>query len=259
MITMKNLFTLLLVNVLLIASVDASAQGRTPRYYRPSHRHDNAIHGFGVSFGYVHSAYRMSDWATEEVDKISGLDGFNIAVTKDFTLIDRALYIQTGLGYTYQNDSKNTEKSGVRIIGDRDEHFLSVPLKLKYTLPKYRDFEFFATAGPSLVGGLASQLKYRAKVGDANAAYSYNYFSGKVKTNDKMSAEIVEWMSGQLPDAKYRRVDMQLGCSAGVRFLNFIEAEIGYDWGLVNKFKGQTDHDLRLRRQQFYLSVGLRF
>ena len=133
------------------------------------------------------------------MDKISGLDGFNIAVTKDFTLIDRALYIQTGLGYTYQNDSKNTEKSGVRIIGD------------------------------------------------ANAAYSYNYFSGKVKTNDKMSAEIVEWMSGQLPDAKYRRVDMQLGCSAGVRFLNFIEAEIGYD------------HDLRLRRQQFYLSVGLRF
>lgn len=256
---MKKIFALLLVSALMIASVDASAQGKIRKYHRSSDRYDNVLDGFGFSFGYLHSAYRQSDWATEDIDKISGLDGFNIAVTKDFTLIGRTLYIQTGLGYTFQNDSKNNEKFGVKLIGDWDEHFLNIPLKLKYTLPVYRDLEFFATAGPSFVGGLASQLKYRARIGDVNAAYSYNYYSGKIKTNDKMSSDIVEWVSEQLPETRYRRADMQFGCSAGVRFLDFLEAEIGYDWGFVNKYKGQTNDDLKLRRQQFYLTLGLRF
>ena len=47
--------------------------------------------------------------------------------------------------------------------------------------------------------------------------------------------------------------------SVGIRFLEIMEAQIGYDWGLVNKYKGETLDDLRMRRQQLYISVGLRF
>ena len=52
---------------------------------------------------------------------------------------------------------------------------------------------------------------------------------------------------------------MQLGASAGVRFMEVFEAQIGYDWGVVNKYKGETLDDLKMRRQQFYISLGIRF
>ena len=66
-------------------------------------------------------------------------------------------------------------------------------------------------------------------------------------------------IESQFPETRYRRADVQLGASAGVRFFEILEAQIGYDWGLVNKYKGETLDDLKMRRQQFYISVGLRF
>jgi hypothetical protein len=256
---MKRIFTILLAAVLLTASFEAAAQRDQRWGHRHGHGYETMSRGLGVSFGYVHSAYRLADWATDNVDKVDELDGFNIGLTKDFYLVGPALALQIGLVYTYQNDSKNTENFGVRIIGDWDEHFLSIPVKLKYSLPVARDLELFIMGGPSFVGGLASKLSYRAKVGDYTAAYSYNYFSKKVKTNGKMTGEMTDWISDQLPESKYRRLDVQLGGSVGVRFLDVLEAQIGYDWGLVNKYKMETADDLRLRRQQFYISVGLRF
>jgi hypothetical protein len=117
--------------------------------------------------------------------------------------------------------------------------------------------------GPSLVAGLSSSMKYRARVDvlgeSVNAAISYNFFNGKVRTNDGMPDFLQKAIEQQFPEARYRRSDVQLGLSAGVRLFEVLEAQIGYDWGLVNKFRGETIDDLKMRRQQFYISVGVRF
>lgn len=258
---MKRFFTIILAFALAFATIDASAQ-RDMRHHRSrfDKEFNNAARGLGVTFGYVHSAYRVADWATDDVSKADGLDGFNVGLTKDVELIDRALFIQTGLIYTYQNDSRNNEFGGVRLIGDWNEHFLSIPLKLKYAVPLNDRLEVFVTGGPSLVTGLASKMKYRAKLGDGtNFAVRYDFFSGKSKATGDMLGEMGDWIESQYPETKYRRFDVQVGGSVGVRFLEIMEAQIGYDWGLVNKFKGETTDDLRMRRQQLYISVGLRF
>lgn len=253
---MKKVITLIAAFVLLAGGTGAFAQSRSSSF-RNVH---TVAEGLGVTFGYVHSAYRISDWATDEVKTTDGLDGFNLGITKDFPVVDRALFLQTGLLYTYQNDSKNMFEQNQRVIGDWDEHYLSIPVKVKYEVPVIENLNVFVTAGPTIVAGLASSLTYRARINDSdNAAISYNFYNGKVRTNDKMPDFISSIIEGQFPDARYRRADVQLGASAGVRFMEVFEAQIGYDWGVVNKYKGETLDDLKMRRQQFYISLGIRF
>ena len=244
------------------AATSVSAKGG----FRHGHKHMGQYDlytitdGMGVSFSYVHSAYRISDWATDEVRKSDGLDGFNIGVTKDFPIYENMLFLQPGVVYTYLNDSRNMAVLGGRVVGDWNEHYLSIPLKLKYEVPVMDRLCVFATAGPTLVGGVSSSMKYRARINDSvNAALSYNVYSGKVRTNDAMSEALKADISSQLPAARYRRADLQLGLSAGVRFSEFLEGQIGYDWGIGNRYKDETLDDLKMRRQQFYITVGVRF
>ncbi len=251
---MKKLLASIISVAMIVNVFDASAQG----YRRPGHHRDmyTAADGLGITFGYVHSAYRLSDWATDDVETSDGLDGFNIGLTKDFALVDRALFLQSGLVYTYQNDSKNTKVGTAKLIGDWNEHFLSIPIKIKYEVPVIENLCIFVMGGPTLVGGLASNMKYRAKIGEENMAISYNCFSGKIRSNNDLLENLV---GDQFHETRYRRADVQLGASAGVRLFDILEAQIGYDWGLVNKYKGETDDDFKMHRQQFYISVGLRF
>ncbi len=250
---MKRFLTSLIAVVMLFSFTDASAQGRRPRPHRDIH---TVSDGLGVSFGYVHSAYRLNDWATDDVETSDGLDGFNLGLTKDFRIIDRTLFIQTGLVYTYQNDDLNEKIAGQTVYGDWNEHFISIPLKVKYEIPVLHNLSVFVMGGPTFVGGLASQMKYRATIANENVAVSYNTFSGKVRSNSEALKAIV---GDRFPQMRYRSADVQLGFSAGVRFMDILEAQIGYDWGLVNKYKGENFTDLKLHRQQFYIGVGLRF
>ncbi len=260
---MKKLATTLIAIVMLVCVADAAPRNNRP--YRPHHRPDihSITNGLGVSFGYVHSAYRLSDWATDKVRTDAGLNGFNIGVTKDFTLIYRTLYLQTGLVYTYQNQSKNKLSDNefingkVRIIGDRDEHYMSLPVKVKFEFPIVDDrMRVFVMAGPTLDQGLSAKMKYRASINGENSAVSYNYYNAKVRSNDQDLSDMVDTT---FPSSRYRSFDVQLGASAGVKFLNMFEAQIGYDWGLINKYKDDTLDDLRMKRQQFYISLGIRF
>ncbi len=248
---MKRFLTTVMALVMLACISDAFAQGRGHR-----HNHYSGADGLGVSFGYVHSAYRLSDWATDDVNTSDGLDGFNIGLTKDVALLDEALYLQSGLVYTYQNDNRNEKMGALRVIGDWNEHFFSIPLKIKYEVPLMHELSVFVMGGPSIVAGLASRIKYRAQMADENVAIEYNCFSGKIKTNSDLFETVV---GNQFHETRYRRADVQLGASAGVRLFDLLEAQIGYDWGLVNKYKGETVDDFIMRRQQFYISVGLRF
>ena len=50
-----------------------------------------------------------------------------------------------------------------------------------------------------------------------------------------------------------------LGASVGAQFFDIIEARIGYDWGLVNRYMKEVADIYSLRRGQFTLSVGIRF
>ena len=262
---MKIRYAIALAALMLVASAAASAQGHMHRpNMRPQHP---AVKGFGLEFGYVHSSYRTRDWETEESTRSGGLDGFVLGVTKDFMLVPRTLYFQTGLNYLYQNDhrkddSRNRPALVTRMVGDRTEHYLDIPVKLKYTYPLTYNIGLAADVGPTMLFGLSSKMDYKAKTSLGTASVSYNYYNAKTKVSDGVETiDFGSWMAanGMLPEGKLRRFDVMLGASLGADFFEILEVRIGYDWGLVNRYRGDVSDDLKMKRGQFTLSAGVRF
>lgn len=243
---------------------DAQMDRRRPVHSRPS-----GAEGLGVTFGYVNSSYRTTDWATDEVEKTPALNGFAVSMTKDFALIRSALYIQSGLGYTYQTRSRDMSAEslagvfGTKIISDRKEHFLSVPVRLKYTLPLLGRIGISVDAGPVLLVGLSSKMNFRTRFNDeTSGTLSYNVYGAKFKSSGVAEGiDFESWAKDNagLPYGKVRRFDVLLGASIGADFFSLLEVRAGYDWGLVNKYKGDIAADKKMYRGQFTLSVGLRF
>ena len=253
---MKRVLVVLMA-LMLLASADMWAQRR----HRPPVRrhHTMSADGIGLDFSYVHSWYRTTDWASDERVVSEGLDGFRIGLNKDFTLVPHALYFQTGLDYTYLNDAKDKSVASLKIIGDRTEHALSIPLRLKYLVPVSDKIKVGVDAGPSLVCGLSSKLKYRTRLNENSTAfYIYDYHSGKTKV-ESMPPAVQEWADAQQPGTSLRRLYVQMGAAVAAEFLDVLEAKVGCDFGLVNNYKGQLSDAYKMRQGQFYLAVGLRF
>ena len=163
---MKLRFLTIIVALCAFASLGADAQSMRPG--RPGHAHGgaDAFRGIGLTFGYVNSNYRTLDLATDDATTSGLLHGFTLGLTKDFSLLPHALYFQTGLNYIYQNDPRNenykiplTDMS-VRLVGDREEHHLGIPLRLKYDLHLLDRVGLTFDAGPTLLMGLSSKYQY---------------------------------------------------------------------------------------------------
>lgn len=252
---MKKILIFLAAALMFAAAADA--QGR---YHGPHHGHYvSSAEGLGLHFGYVHSFYRISDKFTEDVDSSEGKNGFHVGMTKDFTLIPYALYVQGGLDYVYQMATPDVTKIGsIKLLAKSQEHRLNIPIKLKYEYPITPMISAFAQVGPTFSFGLASNLKYRARTDNGNAYVSYNYYSGKMKTGGD-SGFMEGIVESQSPDAKYRRFDTYLGGAVGAKFFEVLEASIGYDWGVVNQYRGALGDEYKMRRQQLYVTLAVRF
>lgn len=262
--------------LMLMASFDAAARvkrvrpSRTPaRPHMPVPRGVSFANGFGLTFGYAHSSYRTTDWATDEVETSDGLHGFMAGINKDFRIIPRVLYFQTGLSYIYQNDERNETVSlpgldaGLRVIGDRTEHHIGMPLKLKCAFPVSHNIGLDIHVGPTLLMGLSSNMKYRTRLADGeSSAVTYNIYNGKMGTeNMKGDWNMSDWMveSGMLPEGRLQRFDVMMGAAVGVDFFDLLEVHVGYDWGLLNRYKKDKADDLKMHRNQLTLSVSIRF
>ena len=264
---MKLRFLTIIAALLALASLDAAAQSMRPTRPGRTHSGVDAFRGIGLTFGYVNSNYRTKELATDQPKTSDLLHGFTLGLSKDFSLLPHALYFQTGLNYIYQNDDRNenynnplTGKS-VRFVGDREEHYLGIPLRLKYDLHLVDEVGLTFDAGPTLLMGLSSKYKYKAKFEDGVASVDYNLYKGKSEASGASSSVLEEWMenSGMYPEGRLGRFDVMLGASVGAHFFHILEVRIGYDWGLVNRYRKEVADMYSMHRGQFTLSAGIRF
>lgn len=137
---MKRCVFAALAALMLFSAVEMAARTDRGRQMGPR---ESRAEGIGITFGYVNSSYKSTDWATDEVERAPALNGFTASLTKDFTLARSVLYLQTGLGYVYQTRTRNSEAEFLgglvrtKVIMDRTEHFMTLPVRLKYTLPLF--------------------------------------------------------------------------------------------------------------------------
>jgi hypothetical protein len=266
---MKIKLMTILAAILVMASFEAGAQRHDMRPSRPHADHSGEFFkGIGLTFGYVNSNYRTVDLATDEPTTTPLLHGFTAGITKDFTLLRHALYFQTGLNYIYQDDSRNeTIKMpgtdlALRLVGDREEHHLGIPLRLKYDLHLLDRVGLTFDAGPTLLMGLSSKYQYKTKLGDNVLGVDYNLYNGKLNsTGDASGFDLEGWMeqSGMYPEGRLGRFDVMLGASVGAHFFHVLEVRVGYDWGLINRYRKDIADLYSMRRGQFTLSAGIRF
>ena len=268
---MKLRFLTIIAALMVIAPLDADAQREHIRPSRPSiGERYGFFRGIGLTFGYVNSQYYTLDKATDDKTSSDLLNGFTIGLTKDFTLLPHALYFQTGLNYIYQNDSRNenykiplTDMS-LRIVGDREEHHLGIPLRLKYDIHVVDNIGLTFDAGPTLLMGLSSKYQYKTRLSEGVVtSVDYNLYNGKVKSNGNDSGDfnLEKWMndSGMYPKGRLGRFDVMLGASVGAHFFHILEVRLGYDYGLLNRYRKEVADMFSMHRGQFTLSAGIRF
>lgn len=207
----------------------------------------------GFDAGYVNSANRLKEG--NEIEKQNAMHGFFVGAHYDIGLFS-GLSIQPGLNYSYMGNRESISESGVTVKTSWREHFLNVPVDVKYTFDISNDLKVFAFAGPRVVFGLSGVTKVSAKIGGEEASLSYNLYSGNITTTGFDLSDFVD-PEDFSSDGMLSRFDLQLGLGAGAQFRAF-SLKFGYDWGLINRLKGDTD-GATMKRGQFYVGVGYNF
>lgn len=238
---MKKTLKVVLVAALAVVAVNANAQ-------------------FGINVGYVNSVERAKIGG--EKDSNDAMNGFKVGATYDIGLI-AGLSIRPGLNYTYISDKlADQDLLGVNMKLTRAEHFLNIPIDVKYAYGFSDNFKIYAFAGPKISLGLVSNLTAKAKGSvlgqEIDAKGAYNFYTGKVKVNGA-DGTVEDEIDDILDDnGRFNRFDVQLGVGVGVQVLKLLSVEFGYDWGLLNRVKDMPDNSW-YKRNQMYVSVGLNF
>ena len=123
---------------------------------------------------------------------------------------------------------------------DVTEHYLSIPVMFNAGLTITDGIVGRIYAGPTLAYGIASNLKYTASASIP--------VLGTVSKGDKVN---------NYDDSDYGRFDVMLGGGVAVDFFDMVRFNVGYDYGLVNRYTG--DGDMTRHRSQFNIGVAYLF
>ena len=232
---MKSYFKLIAVAVAIFAaSIEASAQ-------------------FGVNISYMNSNARPVQWS----DAKNQTNGFTVGIDNELKLIGNFLSIQPGLYYQHLLASEDIVDLGSQLYAKNtySDYFLAIPLhvKLGFNILPNKMLRLYVFAGPTFEIGLKSADKLSiAEIGEI----SYNYYTGKLSSSSDEITDIVA-SSGRFPDQKvYGRFDVMVGGGVGIQVIRFLDIKVGYDYGLVNRYRKEMDKTVN--RGQFYVGVGVR-
>ena len=195
----------------------------------------NAQIGVGLGYNLLTTTTTMADESEDD-----SLNGFYLEATYDINFLNRnwgSLGLQPGFRYTFAGESDSDEVAGVKTNASFTEHYLDVPVNVKYSyeiIPT--TLKAYAFAGPVFSLGLASNLK--AGAGDTS-----------VKTNN-------------YKDTEYGRFDIKFGLGAGVTLAEKFNVKLGYNIGMLNRYTGEQiskDYKYKTHTGVFYLGVGFNF
>ena len=183
--------------------------------------------------GYVNSADKTKVGDNTTTDNVNGFyvgGGYSIPIVA-------GLKVTPGVYYNFlTKEDVASAGSLASVTGNLQEHYLNVPVSFSYGYEFTPDFKVFAYAGPTLSVGLASKTKISGSALGVSAD----------KTIDNYDE-----------DYKYGRFDVLLGVGAGVDVLNCVRVNVGYDFGMLNRYTG--DGDITRHRNQFTVGVAYLF
>ena len=170
-----------------------------------------------VGAGYLNSTdfYKLSENADATTTAYNGFyAGFGYTVP-----VAGGLRFTPGIYYSFRtaNDASNVgELAGFK--GSTTEHNVNVPITLSYGFSPNDNVRFFVYGGPTASIGIASTTKLSASILGYKAEESVNNYD----------------------DNGYGRFNVFLGAGIGAEIGECFRITCGYDWGMLNRYTGNT-------------------
>lgn len=186
-----------------------------------------------IGAGYVNSveSYKISKNADPSNNALNGFyAGFGYTIP-----VVSGLNFTPGVYYEFLTKSDATNIGGVaNVSGKITEHYINVPLTFSFGAELTDGFRVFAYAGPTAAIGLASTTVYNGTVLGISAGSTVDNYN-----NDG-----------------YGRFDILLGAGLGFEIADMIRLNVGYDWGMLNRYIGTTEG---VSRKNTRLTAGVAF
>lgn len=184
-----------------------------------------------IGVGFANSTDK---WKSGNTTTTNNLSGFYVGGNYNINLAG-ALNVAPGIYYSLLTKSDADSYAGVADLKvDVTEHYISVPVMFNAGLAFADGIVGRIYAGPTL----ASNLKYTTSATIP--------VIGTVSKGDKVN---------NYDDSDYSRFDIMLGGGVAVDFFDMVRFNIGYDYGLVNRYSGDDD----VTRHRSQLSVGVAY
>lgn len=219
----------------------------------------------GIGAGYLNSTFKTKSGGS--IIKSDPFHGFYAGL--DYNLdIAYGLSVTFGLDYSFLS-SKDESSLRIPLVdltlkNRQQEHYLNIPVNIAYTFTIVDNFKIFAYGGPRFVVGLASRNKSDA-TGDflgirIDGDFVYDFYKDEIKS-DNLSDQFLESINQNFlgNTGKHSRFDLQLGVGIGFELFNLLTIKGGYDWGLLNRYRGNYADNNSLKRNQFYVGLGIVF
>lgn len=243
---MKRLFFIVAVavSVLFVSAADASAQ-------------------FKIGFGYsLADNIQRSKIGDNDPDRDT-YHGFLVNAVYDWEFLYGSwgnFGMMTGLNYEYLTDGQRTKLKNFNARILLEEHYIDIPVMFKYGYDCVPGIVgVYVMAGPTFSFGVASRTEWyvSGKEGknEIDGNIKYNNYTGKV-TSNRVPDYIVPLTQGM---TDYGWFDVKLGIGAGIDLFDAVEIKFGYNWGLVNRYKGDTAKIIDRKSNQFYLTLSYCF
>ncbi len=184
-----------------------------------------------IGAGYLNSTDKTKSGSTTNSTNLSG---FYLGGSYNINL-GGSLNVAPGLYYSLLTKSDANDYYGFASTKvDVTEHYLSVPVMFNLGLPLADGIIGRVYAGPTLAYGLASNTKVKGTVvGFSTDSTVDNYDD----------------------DYNYGRFDILLGGGVAIEFYDIVRFNVGYDYGLVNRYTGDGD----ITRHRAQLNVGVAY
>ena len=160
-------------------------------------------------------------------------NGFHVGVGYTFREIfgDHG-NIATGLQYVGLFGKSNEYSEILKVKGQEVDSYLQLPVRFSYLFDTEK-CDYFLFAGPKFLFGMKSEFR-----------------TDDVKFN---------WYAREM-EHSYSRFNLMLGIGAGMYIGEHFRMAIGYDWGVLNRYKGELkSNNYKLYQSMLTVNVAMCF
>lgn len=137
-----------------------------------------------------------------------------------------------GVYFGYAAQSNATSFGPFNVSGKQQDMYIDIPLHFSYGLDLSDALRLFVYGGPSANIGIASKV-----TGSTNFTGSSSYDRYNENSN-------------------LQRFDIMLGAGAGLEFNDLVRFQVGYDWGMLNRYNSDN---YTVKRNQLTAGVAFLF